>query len=169
MTNTISEVVTKRGPGRPALPRDPVFNASESQSTPALSLPPDVPQAPRRVRKPFGSQVQKLARPNRPGFVRRWFNDVPGRLLRAKEAGWEHVKTETGEIETTPVGVSETGGALIAYLMETPEEFYKEDQAAEQERINEMERSFKRGADEKGQPGQDGRYVPSRGISIKTV
>lgn len=168
----MTDTFVKRGPGRPRINDVPPPASSPALSSSPIEAMPGEPAiniTPRRVRKPFGSQAQKLARPNRQGFVRHWFNDTPGRILRAKEAGWEIVLADNGEPDTHPVGVSETGGALIAFLMETPEEFYKEDQAAEQKRIDEMERSFKRGADEQGQPGMDGRYIPSRGITIRTV
>jgi hypothetical protein len=140
------------------------------ESTPALSSEaPEAPARARVARKPFGNQQLKLARPDRPGFKRRFFNDVPGRIVRAKEAGWEIVMKANGEPDTEVVGVAETGGALLAYLMETPEEFYNEDYKDQQAQIDDMERSFKRGADNHGQVGQDGRYIPSRGITIKTV
>ena len=51
----------------------------------------DLPQRPNR--KPFGSMQLKLAHEIRPGFHGHWFNDTPGRIGRAQEAGYEHVKS----------------------------------------------------------------------------
>jgi hypothetical protein len=84
----------------------------------------------KRVRKPFGSQEQKLSYPNRDGYHRHWFNDVPGRLMRANEAGYEQVKDRDGKPVCMVVGVGRGGGALTAYLHEIPLEDYQEDMAA---------------------------------------
>lgn len=162
----IETVSPKRGVGRPKNVPAALPEVASPPLAP-VTMPPGLP-APLRTRKPFGSQSQKLARPDRPGFKRRWINDTPGRISRAREAGWEHVLTERGENDIAPVGVAETGGALMAYLMETPEAFYNEDQAAEQARVTEMEKAYSRGADKQGEPGVDGRYIPSRGISIRS-
>lgn len=121
---------------------------------------------PARARKPFGSHTQKLAYPAREGYHRHWFNDTRARIMRAGEAGYEHVKDHTGKNVETVVGVSDGGEALHAFLMEIPEEYYKEDMAAEQLRIDEMDKSIRRGADTNGEPGKDGRYIPVRGIKI---
>jgi hypothetical protein len=84
----------------------------------------------RRNRKPFGNLDQKLAYPERAGYHRHWFNDVPGRLMRAGEAGYDQVKDGNGQPVHMVVGVARGGGALTAYLHEIPLEDYLEDMAA---------------------------------------
>ena len=123
----------------------------------------------RKDRKPFGSALQKLAYPPREGFYRRWFNDVPGRIQKAIDAGYEHVKDpKTGKPESRVVGVQEgSGAALYAFLMETPLEWYNEDMKAEQKVIDERERSIREGR-LNVQPG-DNRYIPGQGINIRRV
>lgn len=127
--------------------------------------------APRRVaresRRPFGSQMQKLAYEPRLGYHRHWFNDSPGRLEQAINAGYQHVEDKEGVKVHTVVGVSATGGALTGYLMEIPEEWYKEDMARGQEQVDQIDQAVRKGA-VAGKPGVDGVYVPeSRGIKIR--
>lgn len=119
----------------------------------------------REARKPFGSQQQKLAYPVREGFHRHWFNEEPGRIDKALEAGYSHVEDKEGRKVQRVVGVATSGSALMAYLMEIPEEWYKEDMGLQQKLIDEQADAIKRGALE-STPG-DGRYVPSRGITIR--
>lgn len=131
-------------------------NVGEAQS----GLPP------RSARKPFGSMSLKLDYPVREGFHRHWFNDVPGRIDRAKEAGYEHVMSNEGKPVSRTVGTAEGGGALTAYLMEIPEEWYQQDMATEQNLIDEKEEVIRRGKLDSTEG--DNRYVPSQGISIKS-
>lgn len=154
------EVPAKRGRGRPR--KYPVESAAPSSPAFAALEPP----RPVRVRKPFGLQSEKLAYPERPGYRNYWFADHPGRISLAKEAGYEHILDEKGQPKTYPGGVAEGGGVLLLYLMEIPRELFEEDMAAQQAQINDRERSYKRGADNHGEPGADGRYIPSRGINI---
>lgn len=99
----------------------------------------------RRNRKPFGSHSQKLAYPPRQGYHRHWFNDVPGRVERAKEAGYEHVLGDDKKSVKRPVGVKEGGGVLLAYLMEIPQQWYDDDMKAQQDLIDKQERALERG------------------------
>jgi hypothetical protein len=122
----------------------------------------------RDKRKPFGSRQQKLAYEERPGYHRHWFNDTPGRVEQALEAGYTYVQDKDGKKVSRVVGVAEGGGPLTAFLMEIPEEWYKEDMAAEQRRVDEMDGAIRKGA-VSGEPGKDGRYVPEHlGIKIQT-
>lgn len=116
-------------------------------------------------RKPFGGVTQRLAYPQRPNYHRHWFNDVPGRIQRAEEAGYEHVLDNEGKKVSAIVGTAEGGGALHAYLMEIPQEWYDQDMAAQQAEIDKTEEAMKSGTFQ-GKEG-DGRYVPKQGISIK--
>jgi len=126
---------------------------------------------PRRVRKPFGGREQKLTWPSREGFHRHWFNDEPGRLIRAQEAGYEHVKDDAGQNGCTVVGIGRGGGALTAYLMEIPLQWYQEDMAAQDSEVMEQLGQIQRGEFERP-TGRDGslRYAGStRGnISIES-
>lgn len=169
MNTNISEVVQKRKPGRPANKLKAREALATAPSTPAISIATtdEVPHAARKTRKPFGSRSQKLAYEAREGFHRHWFNDVPGRIMDAHDAGYEHVKDKEGKNVSRPVGVNDAGNVMMAFLMETPEEFYKEDMAAQQSRADETDRAVRRGELE-GAPGKDGRYVPSQGIKIGT-
>jgi len=114
--------------------------------------------------------------PTRPGYVRRWVNDDPGRLDAAREGGYEFVagesKSEGGATDgigakiSRVVGTRDGGTPITAYLMEIRKEWYDEDQKAKQAGVNATEEALKRGSDEHGTPGTDGRYVPKSGISI---
>jgi hypothetical protein len=148
----MNEIVERRGPGRPR-------NEVNAPADPAT----DLPQRP--ARKPFGSMTLKLDYPQREGFHRHWFNDIPGRVGRAQEAGYEHVKDRDGKPVSRTVGTAEGGGALIAFLMEIPEEWYNQDMAAEQRIINDKEESMKRGVADG--PEGEGQYVPKQGIKIR--
>lgn len=57
------------------------------------------------------------------------------------------------------VGTKEGGEPLRAYLMEIREDWYKEDQAAKTKRTDEIEAQIRRGKDEHGEIGKDGRFM----------
>ncbi len=137
-------------------------SAAPTAEVPAAA-PIDRPARPGR--KPFGGLSLKLDYPSREGFHRHWFNDVPGRIPRAKEAGYEHVIGEDKKPVNRIVGTAEGGGALIAFLMEIPEEWYKADMAAEQNLVDEKEEMIRRGTLNK--TDGDGTYIPAQGISIR--
>lgn len=139
------------------------FKPATVEAPPPVAVVDD--EGPRKVtRKPFGSMSLKLAYEQREGFHRHWFNDTPGRIGRAQEAGYEHVKDAAGKNVSRVVGTAEGGGALTGFLMEIPEAFYQEDMAAQQRTIDEKEEAIKRGIADSTEG--DGRYVPSQGISI---
>jgi len=122
----------------------------------------------RALRKPFGARDQKLAYAGRPGYHRHWFNDEPGRVDRAAEAGYTHVKDEqSGKNVQTVVGTARGGGPLLAFLMEIPEEWYQEDMAANDALVLERKQEIETGQLNKPS-GRDGqlRYVPQTGIKI---
>ena len=127
----------------------------------------------RNVRKPFGAFQQKLAYPPRAGYYRYWFNDEPGRVSQAKDAGYNHVKDKgTGEIVKRVVGTKKEGGALFGYLMEIPQELWNEDHAATHRRTDEIESAVRKskvllpdGASQEEDQGSF--YVPRGGSSVK--
>jgi len=151
-----------RGPGRPRKFHEQIA-AQNTVAAVEVQVEAGLPQRPSR--KPFGSMSLKLDYPQREGFHRHWFNDIPGRVERAKEAGYEHVKGNDSKNVSRIVGTAEGGGALTAFLMEIPEEWYKQDMALEQKVIDEKEAAIRQGTLDKAEG--DNRYVPSQGISIK--
>ena len=134
---------------------------------------------PRRKRVPLGQIRMKLKAPEREGYIRRWACDRPGRIEELLDAGYEFVSKESGACETGDitarqghdsriqrvVGTHDTGEPMVAYLMETPREFYDEDQAAKLERTMEVEKSITRGKDTFS--SSEGRYVPAGGTRIE--
>lgn len=123
----------------------------------------------RRERKPFGTLGQKLAYPPREGYHQHWFNDAPGRIEMAKEAGYTQVMGKDGKAITRVVGAAEGGGALHAFLMETPEEWYKEDMGREQKRVDEIDAAIRNGQVQgKSAQDKDGAfYVGKQGINLR--
>lgn len=126
----------------------------------------------RRVasRRPFGLREQKLAYPDREGYHRHWFNDEPGRIARAGDAGYKQVLDESGKPVSMTVGVARGGGAQIAYLMEIPAEWYREDMAAQESGHRELMDQIREGRVPGGPTGADrqAQYVPRDvGISIR--
>lgn len=150
----MDELQPRRGPGRP----------------PKVEGEALEPILRRSNRKPFGSLQQKLAYPEREGFHRHWFNDVPGRISQAEAAGYEHVKDKDGKNVSAVVGIAEAGGPLHSFLMEIPQEWYREDMAAQEleneERMAAIRNPRPRieGADERDQ-GKF--YAGKEGSSIK--
>ncbi len=133
-------------------PRDRLDRLEEEHGTadlpanPALSVT-DTPRerVTRQNRKPFGSTDQKLAWPLRPGYHNHWFNDDPGRIYQAKEAGYDHVQDHRGVPVSRVVGVAQGGEPLLAYLMEIPQEWWEEDMANHQKIVDEKMSAIKRG------------------------
>lgn len=166
-----------------APPRQPLNEAAaaaaarrEAEIARELGAEPEVTPVdtlPRRerkpfVRKPFGMWNQKLSYPNREGFHRHWFNDEPGRILEATQAGYEQVHDPDGRPVSMIVGVGRGGQPLVAFLMETPEEWYREDMAAQENVVHRLMSQIGRG--EHAKPGgEDGsmRYSGSQRGDIK--
>jgi hypothetical protein len=99
-----------------------------------------------RPRRPFGSMDQRLNDDKRPGYHRHWFNDAPGRIKDALQAGYNFVLDETGKPMTAVVGTRREGpGALIAYRMEIPMEWFQADKDAVQSRVDEIEQQMVNG------------------------
>lgn len=120
------------------------------------------PNAIKRV--PMGTRAARLVGEQRAGYYRRWFNDVPGRIERARAAGFEHVRNAKGEPMSTPAGTQEHGGGMRAYFMEIPDELRAQD--LEQKRFlnDEIDRALNRG--KASDQREDRRYVPEQGIRI---
>ena len=153
----MDELQERRGPGRP-----PKYVEVKGETTEPIGQH----VRPARNRKPFGTLEQTMAYESRPGFHRHWFNDVKDRISRAQEAGYEHVKDNAGKNVQMVVGTAEGGGAMHAFLMEIPQDWYDEDMRAQQKLVDEREAQIKRGRSDR-QAG-DGRYVPAQGIRVFT-
>jgi hypothetical protein len=128
----------------------------------------------RENRKPFGSSTQKLAFEKRPGYFHYWFNDTPGRLKAALDAGYTHVIDATTQKPVNMVvGVTQQGGPLTGFLMEIPEEWHAEDMAANEQKVKEKEDTIKRGQVEAADPRErDSRFTNTaqgRKIDIRST
>jgi hypothetical protein len=104
-----------------------------------------------------GLDGQRLVAPTREGFKRRYVNDdnkgnIDKKLrlgyyfIQESQIGDEYIPTsDQGTAKSQRVGVREDGSALIAYLMEIPEEFYQETQDEKEERIVSSETQVRQG------------------------
>lgn len=90
------------------------------------------------------SQRKILSAPQRSGYVRRWVNDVEGRVKLFEEGGWKPVVDST--IETADnsrlaegnmgsIISRHVGGGRKAVLMEIKEEWFKEDQLEKEKKV----------------------------------
>jgi len=132
-------------------------------------------EARRKERIPLGVPRTNMDVPDKNGFVRRWINDVGGRIERSIDAGYVFVSdqrirvgqregnTDTGSKISMVVGRHDNGTAMKAYLMEIKKEWYDEDQAAKQKSIDAIDDQIRHGNVD-GEPGSDGRYIPDEGI-----
>lgn len=152
--NNSGELATQVRRGRP--PRD---RADSSGPNRALEG--------RAERIPLGVRKQKLNAEIRKGYVGRWVNDDGDRINQALQGGYTFVAKDNVAKSDDPgnrisrvVGSKASGGALTAYLMEIPEEWYREDQLAKQGRIDDTEALIKRGSLVQ-KPGEDGAYTKS--------
>ena len=104
-------------------------------------------------RRGFGQTLQKLAYAERPGYHRHWFNDEPGRVALARDAGYTPVLDAEGK----PVGrvVDKTTG-MVAYLHEIPEAWYKADLQVAQKAADEKDAAIRAGLAEDA----SGRAIP---------
>jgi hypothetical protein len=127
----------------------------------------------KRVRVPFGSHRLKLEVTDEiKGYHLRWFNDQDGRIQRAEEGGYEFVKKDevprlgqgalhqdnTDLNDKVSKVVSRGEPVIRAYLMKIKQEWYDEDQAAKQRKVDLTDEAMR-----KGHPGGnvvDNQYVP---------
>jgi hypothetical protein len=177
MSSTEDSSMPKRPVGRPrkdsepkSTAPDPVAVAENLSADASLSEPTDDAAATprRRKKKSFGLANQKLAYPPRAGYHRHWFNDTPGRISDAQERGYTFVLGPDKKPVSRTVGVREGGGGQTGVLMEIPQDWYDEDKAEMYAEIDDVEQGIISGQTPGGSaPGQDGRYVPSQGISLK--
>lgn len=115
-------------------------------------------------RQPFGAMDQTLAWEPRPNYRRYWFSDQPGRVLRAKRAGYEHVADPDTREPVARITDRADGRGRASYLMETPIEWYQADMARQAEQLGKRLDDIRYGR--AGPGAEDNRYVPERGIRI---
>ena len=117
----------------------------------------------RKERVPMGSPERKFNCPSDDGFHYRVFNDnwkkEPGRIQRAKNAGYEIVDGH----EQIAVGTNEDGSAIKGVLMRQLQEHFDEDQALKQKELDKVDKQIKTGKFKAGK--DDKRYSPD-GIKI---
>jgi len=133
----------------------------------------------RKNRVPLGGIRRKMSFDNQEeGYVYRWVNDNRLRLTEAQEAGYEFVDASGGSVGDPDVaneggqsidsrtgknvGVKEDGSPLRAYLMRIKKDWYEEDQAEKQARVDDLETAIASGADEHA-TRIDKRYIPGGG------
>jgi hypothetical protein len=135
------------------LPRaKPVVEAVQTEE------PEEINNGEKRI--PLGQHVAKLSYAARPGFVRRWISDVPGRVERALGAGWSHVKDlkdKTPVRMVTDPSLSMSGRQ--GFLMELPQALYEEDQKVKQDSLDEVDEHIYKGTF--NQEANDKRYNPT--------
>lgn len=110
-----------------------------------------------------------LSAPQKPGYKRRYVNEVPGAIEAYKRAGWtiatdvelddthdgfSHVESQLGSVPRRVVNRGATARAATAVLMEIPEEYWLKDQRDKQKSIDEKEKRF----DESGLLRANGMY-----------
>jgi hypothetical protein len=119
-------------------------------------------------RKPFGGPEQKLSYPARQGYHRHWFNDEPGRIMRARDAGYNKVEDEDGRPVSMVVGIGRGGQPLVAFLMELPQHLFEEDMASQDGTVHDLLTQIGRG-EFTAPKGTDGslRYTGSNKGSLK--
>ena len=94
-----------------------------------------------------------------PGYEYRVVNDVGDRVAMMIERGYEVVTDQNVKVgerrvanpaqEGSPVMAS-VGNGIKGYVMRIREDWYKEDQAAKQKQVDEMERSIQQDAKREG-------------------
>jgi hypothetical protein len=129
-----------------------------------------VPQGRRRRRVSAGGFALKLDAPPRAGFVRRFVNGDPARLLKMEELGYTLVNDPAGQDSARTdelgsriarhAGKTEEGQPFKAYLMETPVSEYEFGVQDKEDARKPFEEAIRRSADTTGQvenayqPGQ---------------
>ncbi len=97
------------------------------------------------------------------GYVDRWVNDKDGRIDRFRKAGYENVQAasvgDSGvDSSHAELGVvsREMGLGVTSYLMRQRQDYFEEDQAAKQVKVDETEESIRRDVKDKLKDGHYG-------------
>lgn len=110
-----------------------------------------------------GTRNKLNVRGKEPGYVYRIVNDIDDRIQSFQEMGYEIVTDNTVTVgdkrisnvsqEGSPVQVS-VGQGVKAYVMRQKQEWFDEDQKAKQLRVDELEKSTRRNAEQDGLIGK---------------
>ena len=115
------------------------------------------------------------------GFHYAWINDDGNKITLAQQGGYEFVhadEVELGFNNVTPrnsdegtrikthVGSTSNGEPMFAYLFKIKQEFFDEDKQETNAYLDKIDEQIK-GGNIEGTVGNNGRYIPSQGISIK--
>ena len=135
------------------------------------------PRQPRKERTPVNGMRDILTVKGKdPNYEYRFVLDIPGRIQRFNDGGWEVV---TDDLEVGQKAVDspkgKVGSAITKHagsgrtyvLMRIPKEWYDEDQMAKQDRVDAMERTMQEELRQGRFPGagssDKGSYVPDGG------
>jgi len=134
-----------------------------------------VPVARRRPRASAGGFSLKLGAEQRPGFVRRFVNGDPNRIMKMEQLGYTLVNDRAGDGNsrtdgqgtriTRHAGRTDEGAPMHAVLMETPEQEYLYGVADKEEARRVIEDKIRRSEDPTGQ--LENAYAPSARSSIE--
>lgn len=127
------------------------------------------PPSRRRPRASAGGFSLKLEAEKRPGFVRRFVNGTPSRILKMEALGYTMANDPAGEGKartdgkgtriTRHAGANENGAPMHAVLMETPEHEYAYGVADKEEARKAVEDVIRRSGDPTGQ--LENQYAPA--------
>ena len=116
---------------------------------------------------------QTMVAPQRAGFYRRFVNDQKGRIDTLTQKGYYFVsKNQEGSFLPTDslsqafvkrAGTKEDGSPLFGYLMEIPEDMYREDQQAKEVRRLAKEEVIRNGSGDGTGLSPDVSYDPTKG------
>jgi hypothetical protein len=137
------------------------------------------PKKDRKKRVPLGAQRIKGVVANQdPNYHYHWISDVPGRIGRALEGGYELVPKESvdvgshnntntnlGSMVSQYAGRDESGQAYNRYLMRIRKEWYDDDQCKKQSDVDNVDRAIRAGKFKRG-ANPETSYVPKNGIKI---
>lgn len=122
--------------------------------------PAPTPKSQRRRRASVGGFKQKLDAPQRKGFVRRWVDNDPSRIMAMEELGYTFAADKAGEAEARTEGmgtrISRHGGkrpdgapqSLV--LMECRAEDYSLGVQDKEDQLKPFEEAIRAGADTTG-------------------
>lgn len=118
------------------------------------------PKAQRRRRASTGGFKQKLDAPQRKGYVRRWVDNDPSRIMAMEELGYAPVADRAGEGEARTEGMGtrisrhggkrQDGAPQSLILMECRADDYELGVKDKEEQLKPFEDALKRGADTTG-------------------